>query len=149
MDHVDPASGSVVSRAEMPFTAAAVATASLVSGLQSAVSRAASPAGQETAREADESAVEPRPEQASPPPQPPAGSSAAPVQPSDNAVVEIPAIETARVTRGDSLWRISRHAYGEGIRYTIIYDANRGTISNPNRIYPGQVFVLPNRQSTR
>jgi LysM domain len=47
------------------------------------------------------------------------------------------------VSRGDSLWRISRAAYGDGARYTVIYEANHGQIRNPDRIYPGQVLVLP------
>jgi hypothetical protein len=47
------------------------------------------------------------------------------------------------VSRGDSLWRISRFAYGDGARYTVIYDANHKQIRNPNRIYPGQVFIIP------
>ncbi len=47
------------------------------------------------------------------------------------------------VSRGDSLWRISRAAYGDGARYTVIYEANHGQIRNPDRIYPGQVLLLP------
>lgn len=47
------------------------------------------------------------------------------------------------VSRGDSLWRISRLAYGDGARYTVIYDANHKQIRNPNRIYPGQIFLIP------
>ena len=47
------------------------------------------------------------------------------------------------VSRGDSLWRISRASYGSGLRYAIIYNANRGQVRDPNRIYPGQVFVIP------
>jgi hypothetical protein len=47
------------------------------------------------------------------------------------------------VSRGDSLWRISRLAYGDGARYTTIYDANHKQIRNPNRIYPGQIFIIP------
>lgn len=42
-----------------------------------------------------------------------------------------------------TLWRIARHVYGHGTRYTLIYAANRDQIRNPNRIYPGQVFALP------
>jgi LysM domain-containing protein len=52
---------------------------------------------------------------------------------------------TAVVSRGDSLWRISRAAYGDGARYTVIYDANHQQIRNPNLIYPGQVFILPEK----
>lgn len=55
----------------------------------------------------------------------------------------IPEISTAIVTRGDSLWRISRRVYGRGVRYTVIYEANVEQIRNPNLIFPGQVFVLP------
>jgi nucleoid-associated protein YgaU len=42
-----------------------------------------------------------------------------------------------------SLWRIARQAYGQGIRYTDIYEANRDQIRDPNLIFPGQVFSMP------
>jgi nucleoid-associated protein YgaU len=54
-----------------------------------------------------------------------------------------PKIATAVVSRGDSLWRISRLTYGAGTRYALVYKANRERIRNPDRIFPGQVFVLP------
>jgi nucleoid-associated protein YgaU len=54
-----------------------------------------------------------------------------------------PRIATATVSRGDSLWRISRANYGVGTRYAVVYKANRDQIRDPNRIYPGQVFILP------
>ncbi len=44
----------------------------------------------------------------------------------------------------ESLWRIARHAYGRGIRYTEIFAANRNQIRDPNLIFPGQVFTVPN-----
>jgi nucleoid-associated protein YgaU len=47
------------------------------------------------------------------------------------------------VVRGDNLWNIARAHYGEGWRYTTIFDANKGEIRDPNLIYPGQVFSLP------
>lgn len=47
------------------------------------------------------------------------------------------------VQPGNSLWRISRRAYGDGFRYTLIFDANKDRIDNPDLIYPGQVFRLP------
>lgn len=50
---------------------------------------------------------------------------------------------TAKVIRGDSLWRISRQMLGHGVRYTQIYAANTQQIRDPKLIYPGQVFVLP------
>jgi len=50
---------------------------------------------------------------------------------------------TKVVSRGDSLWRISRTSYGDGTRYAIVYRANRDRIRNPNLIHPGQILVLP------
>jgi nucleoid-associated protein YgaU len=47
------------------------------------------------------------------------------------------------VQPGNSLWRLARRSYGEGLRYTAIYEANKDQIRNPDLIYPGQVFVLP------
>jgi len=49
------------------------------------------------------------------------------------------------ISRGDSLWALSRLAYGDGARYAVIFNANRGKIHNPNLIYPGQTFVLPQK----
>ncbi len=49
----------------------------------------------------------------------------------------------AIIRRGDNLWTIARRVYGEGIRYTTIYEANTGQIRDPDWIYPGQVFDLP------
>jgi hypothetical protein len=48
------------------------------------------------------------------------------------------------VQPGNSLWRIARRLYGQGIRYTMIFGANQDQIRNPALIYPGQIFVVPN-----
>ncbi len=47
------------------------------------------------------------------------------------------------VQPGNSLWRLARAAYGRGVLYTVIYEANRDQIRNPDLIFPGQVFTLP------
>jgi nucleoid-associated protein YgaU len=47
------------------------------------------------------------------------------------------------VQPGNNLWRIARATYGRGIRFTVIYQANKEQIADPNKIYPGQVFTLP------
>lgn len=47
------------------------------------------------------------------------------------------------VQPGNSLWRIARATYGQGLLYTVIYSANAEKIRDPDLIYPGQVFVLP------
>ncbi len=48
------------------------------------------------------------------------------------------------VESGNSLWRIARKTMGSGIHYTEIYKNNAKRIKNPNLIYPGQVFNIPN-----
>ena len=73
----------------------------------------------------------------------PAPAGAAGERQRDPATVVIPEINTASVSRGDNLWRISRRVYGRGVRYTVIYSANQDQIRSPRLIYPGQVFVLP------
>jgi len=47
------------------------------------------------------------------------------------------------VQPGNSLWRIARRTYGQGLRYSVIYQANADQIRDPDLIYPGQVFALP------
>lgn len=49
------------------------------------------------------------------------------------------------VQAGGNLWKIAQSVYGEGGRYTVIYEANRSQIHDPDLIYPGQVFMLPER----
>ncbi|QNL19101.1 LysM peptidoglycan-binding domain-containing protein [Hyphobacterium sp. CCMP332] len=49
------------------------------------------------------------------------------------------------VQPGNSLWRIARRVYGEGLRYTVIYRANQDQIRDPDLIYPGQVFSTPSQ----
>ncbi len=47
------------------------------------------------------------------------------------------------VQPGNSLWRIARGTLGEGVRYSVIYQANQDQIRDPDLIYPGQIFVVP------
>lgn len=54
-----------------------------------------------------------------------------------------PEVALITVQPGHSLWRISSEHYGEGLRWVQIYRANRGQIRNPDLIYPGQIFTLP------
>ena len=44
---------------------------------------------------------------------------------------------------GNNLWRISRQVYGKGRMYTIIFEANKGLVKDPNRVYPGQILTAP------
>jgi nucleoid-associated protein YgaU len=47
------------------------------------------------------------------------------------------------VQPGNSLWRLARRTYGNGLLFTVIYEANKDRIGDPNLIYPGQIFQLP------
>lgn len=47
------------------------------------------------------------------------------------------------VQPGNSLWRIARRSYGQGTQYTLIFQANQEQIRDPDLIYPGQIFLLP------
>ncbi len=47
------------------------------------------------------------------------------------------------VQPGNTLWGISEERYGTGIAYVQVFEANADRIRNPDLIYPGQVFVLP------
>lgn len=57
----------------------------------------------------------------------------------DNA----PSATAYTVVKGDSLWNIAKKYLGDGSRWSEIYELNKGQISSPNSIYPGQVLVLP------
>ena len=57
--------------------------------------------------------------------------------PSDNPVT------TYTVVKGDSLWNIAKKFYGDGSKYTAIYEANKDKIANPSLIYAGQVLTIP------
>jgi nucleoid-associated protein YgaU len=158
--------GKVLSRAEVPFdapVAVAAATPTAKSALPDAASApvGSSPAPQTASSgpptrappatsagsagtlpspsaQAPQTPLASRGTAASPPG---TGTSVATADPAANPI--IPEISTATVTRGDSLWRISRLRFGKGMRYTVIYEANARQIRNPNRIYPGQVLVMP------
>lgn len=47
------------------------------------------------------------------------------------------------VQPGNTLWAIARERYGEGILYVAVFEANQDLIRDPDLIYPGQIFRLP------
>ena len=47
------------------------------------------------------------------------------------------------VQPGTTLWAIARDQFGEGVMYVEVYEANRDRIRDPDLIYPGQVFRMP------
>ncbi len=66
--------------------------------------------------------------------------------PTPEMVQELVKKNTIIVQPGNSLWRLARSTYGEGTHFTVIYEANADQITNPDLIYPGQVFKLPENQ---
>ena len=52
-------------------------------------------------------------------------------------------VRIVTVQPGFTLWRIANEAYGNGVMYVQVWDANKQKIKNPDLIYPGQVFTVP------
>lgn len=52
-------------------------------------------------------------------------------------------VRTVTIQPGNTLWGISSNRYGDGMQYVRIFEANRERIRNPDLIYPGQIFNLP------
>ncbi|OCK61265.1 LysM peptidoglycan-binding domain-containing protein [Bradyrhizobium sp. LMTR 3] len=127
LDEVDSKSGVVRGRAEVPFNA---------------------PDPVVTASVPPQTSPSKRPDSVAPPQSQVADAAAATLPAVTNSsTVVVPKIATTTVSRGDSLWRISQATLGAGTRYATIYKANREQIRNPNLIYPGQIFVIPNPEA--
>ncbi len=121
-DAVD-AAGKVLSRIELPFLREDVAT---VAAAQVAVAEPVATPAPTVAT------TEPVVEAA-------AQVATAPAQP---VVVEEEPKKLV-IQPGNSLWKLSREVYGKGRMYTIIYEANRDQLKNPNKIFPGQILTAP------
>jgi nucleoid-associated protein YgaU len=52
-------------------------------------------------------------------------------------------ISLVTVQPGNTLWGISSRAYGDGILFVKVFEANRDRIRDADLIYPGQVFTVP------
>jgi nucleoid-associated protein YgaU len=52
------------------------------------------------------------------------------------------------VQPGLTLWAIAQDQFGDGILYLQVYAANKDRIRDPDLIYPGQVFTLPEPVTT-
>lgn len=53
------------------------------------------------------------------------------------------AVALITVQPGNTLWGIARDKYGEGLLYVRVFEANAGRIRDPDLIYPGQIFTVP------
>lgn len=50
---------------------------------------------------------------------------------------------TYTIEKGDTLSKIAKEHYGNSSAWREIFEANRDTIDDPDRIFPGQVIKLP------
>lgn len=62
------------------------------------------------------------------------------------AAIDDPDAPATQITvqTGNTLWGIARERYGEGRLFVQVFEANQERIRNPDLIFPGQVFALPN-----
>ena len=47
------------------------------------------------------------------------------------------------VQSGDSLSKIAKEHYGDAMKYPMIFEANKPQLTDPDKIYPGQVLRIP------
>lgn len=59
------------------------------------------------------------------------------------ANTDIAPVSLITVQPGNTLWGIATDKYGDGLLYVRVFDANVDRIRNPDLIYPGQIFTVP------
>jgi len=47
------------------------------------------------------------------------------------------------VFKGDTLTAIAKAHYGDPMKYPVIFEANGPMLTDPDKIYPGQVLRIP------
>lgn len=150
------ADGSVRSRVETPFNRDAGATirTAAADAATTAAAETATPAVAEPAATAQVDAATGDPASAAPQPDAETTTAAQGGGAQDSATTiaatttaptaaPVPSITQVTVERGSTLWAIAREKYGEGLMYVRVFEANKDLIRNPDLIYPGQVFHLP------
>ncbi|WP_374392146.1 Ig-like domain-containing protein [Tabrizicola sp.] len=162
VDQLD-AAGKVTSRFETPFKRETLEALAAATGTEPAPQATAAPdtpaqpqeAAPEPAASATEvAAAEPEPaapegvsEPATEPvPEPsaePAAAEAPAAQQSAPEPVAAAAPVTVTVQPGFTLWGIAQERYGNGVLYVQVFEANKDKIKDPDLIYPGQVFSVP------
>jgi nucleoid-associated protein YgaU len=65
------------------------------------------------------------------------------VEGGSSSTAPAPSGRSYTVVKGDSLSKIAKHLYGDAQKWRKIYEANRDQIKNPDLIYPGQTFTIP------
>jgi nucleoid-associated protein YgaU len=65
------------------------------------------------------------------------------VEGGSSSTAPAPSGQRYTVVKGDSLSKIAKRVYGDAQQWRKIYEANRDQIKNPDLIYPGQTFTIP------
>jgi nucleoid-associated protein YgaU len=161
VDQID-AAGKVTSRFETPFKRETLEALATAAGSTPTPEPAPEPATEPASAPDSAPSEEPAPEQAAAEPTvsattEPAPESAAevpaaadaPVAPEDVAEpvalseAAPPPPVTITVQPGFTLWGIAQERLGDGVLYVQVFEANRDRIKDPDLIYPGQVFSIP------
>lgn len=50
------------------------------------------------------------------------------------------------VVSGDTLGKIAKQHYGNAMKYPVIFEANKPMLTDPDKIYPGQVLRIPHME---
>lgn len=61
----------------------------------------------------------------------------------DLEIEEEPTIRMHEVKSGDTLSKIALAVYGDAMKYTVIFEANKPMLDDPDKIYPGQMLRIP------
>jgi nucleoid-associated protein YgaU len=161
VDQLD-AEGKVTSRFETPFKRETLEALAAVAGAAPALEESQAPA-----KAASEAIAEAAPADTTAPPDtaalpqtdtPLAEDASATASPNletqpeaSDAAVSDPALVVQPVTitvqPGFTLWGIAQERYGDGVMYVQVFEANRDKIRDPDLIYPGQVFAVPETAS--
>ena len=153
VDQID-ASGTVTSRFETPFkreTLEALATASgsepAPQDLAAPPEAPAQPQAEVPAPSTKATGPEPATAETGPSTPAPIETAAAPEAPAAPQLAPAPTAAampvTVTVQPGFTLWGIAQERYGDGVLYVQVFEANKDKIKNPDLIYPGQVFSVP------
>ncbi|HKJ06856.1 MAG TPA: peptidoglycan-binding protein LysM [Flavobacteriaceae bacterium] len=57
--------------------------------------------------------------------------------------VQAPEAQFHTVVKGDYLSKIAKKYYGDANKYNVIFEANKPMLTDPDKIYPGQVLRIP------
>lgn len=148
VDQLD-ASGKVTSRFETPFKretrenlAAAAVLEPAPQDIAAAPDAPAQPQAEAPEPAASEATAAAETEPSAPAPSEPAATPEVPAAP-QAAPEPAAAPVTVTVQPGFTLWGIAQDRYGDGVLYVQVFEANRDKIKDPDLIYPGQVFSVP------